>query len=162
MTQLVHRRTAKRRARIRPRRQDGALRLADRATGRWTPSSTRDDGSQHGAMAKSIAAGCSRAEPSRTSGFCRESSMARRCGSTTRVSTPGTSCGAIRCGNTTPARSAAPAATTSCRMARRRRRSGALELHRDHAQFVPLDRRTFPDDGKTWQLQADFRARRKS
>src|SRR6516164_3470066 len=48
------------------------------------------------AAAKSISAGCWKGAPSKTCGSCRASSMARRCGSTIRASTPGTSSGATR------------------------------------------------------------------
>ena len=35
-----------------------------------------------------------------------------------------------------------------------------LELHRDHAEFFRSLGERSPDSGATWQMQADFHARR--
>ena len=123
--------------------------------------------------ARSISAGCSRAEPFRTSGSCRgarsapgtrsrlRTCMAPRFACGIRGSRPGGSPGRIPPGGTTRSRSAVGSARTSSRSALARRHADPVDLQRDHAGFVPWLGQALEPDGKTWKLEGEFRATRR-
>ena len=145
---LLHRGLAQRPARLADRADK--MKLYGWLIGAWTMDATvhRDDGGTASRPGRDPFRLGARGpgHPGRLdpAGARTLSSMAPRCASTIPASTPGTSSGAIRCSSSTR-RQIGRAHRARHRPARqeRRRRSRALELHRNHARLVPLDRRTF-------------------
>ena len=109
---------------------------------------------------KSTQAGCWKAEPSRTCGFCRARSMARHCASTIQAATRGTSYGATRPSSTSRDNSAVRRARTSFRK--------AVTTPSQHIRWRFTERR--PDSfhwigdrllsENKWKVEAEFFARR--